>query len=85
MERTKRSTIEDRYQSMVRGETQMQFLGSHGGTIRSAMVSAGQEPGLGDLKKTFIYNQKLTGEVFEILENHPDKDADAQTIAAKVE
>jgi hypothetical protein len=49
------------------------------------MVSAGQEPGLGDLKKTFIYNQKLTGEVFEILENHPDKDADAQTIAAKVE
>lgn len=49
------------------------------------MMSAGQEPGLGDLKKTFIYNQKLTGEVFEILENHPDKDGDAQNIASKVE
>jgi hypothetical protein len=85
VQRTKRSSIEDKYQSLVNGETQMQFLGSHGVTIRSAMVSAGQEPGLGDLKKTFIYNQKLTGEVFEILENHPDKDADAQTIAAKVE
>ncbi len=49
------------------------------------MVSAGQEPGLGDLKKTFIYNQKLTGSIFEILENHPDKDGDAQNISTKVE
>jgi len=63
----------------------MQFLGSHGGAICSAMVSAGQEPGLGDLKKTFIYNQKLTGEVFEILESHPDKEGDAQSIATKIE
>jgi len=29
---------------------------------------------LADLKKTFIYNQRLTTGLFEILENNPDKE-----------
>lgn len=37
------------------------------------------------MKKTFIYNQKLTSEVFSILEQHQDKDADKLAIAVKVE
>ena len=70
---------------MVNGDTQMMYLGSHAGANRSAMMSAGLEPGLADLKKTFIYNQKLTTGLFEILENLPDKDAQACEIAQKVE
>ena len=63
----------------------MMFLGSQAGATRSAMMTAGHEPGLADLKKTFIYNQKLTSGLFEILENNPDKDSKAREIAAKVE
>jgi hypothetical protein len=48
-------------------------------------MSAGQEPGLADLKKTFIYNQKLTTGIFEILENNPDKETYSLEIATKVE
>ena len=48
-------------------------------------MSAGQEPGLADLKKTFIYNQRLTTGLFEILENNPDKETQGREIAAKVE
>lgn len=82
---TKRSSLEDKYNSMINGETEMMFLGSQAGLTRSAMISAGQEPGLADLKKTFIYNQRLTTGLFEILENHPDKENEANEIANKVE
>ncbi len=65
---------------MVNGETQMKYAGNT--TMRSII---GSERGLADLKKTFIYNQKLTTGLFEILEDNPDKNTQARDIALKVE
>lgn len=46
----------------------------------------GDQTGLpADVKKTFIYNQKLTSEVFSVLEQHPDKEGDRMQISAKIE
>ncbi len=84
----KRSSIEEKYQSLVNGEAMMKFAGSSNGAPRSTMMSAGfpgEGGGPADVKKTFIYNQRLTTGLFEILEDRPDKEGQAREIALKVE
>jgi hypothetical protein len=51
------------------------------------MLSQGfpSEGGPADLKKTFIYNQRLTTDLFAVLEEHPDKETQQQAILSKVE
>ena len=50
-------------------------------SILSNKIEGDQSGMPADVKKTFIYNQKLTTEIFSILEQHPDKDADRPAIA----
>lgn len=51
----------------------MKYAGNQ--TARTKMTVNGfrEDGGPADIKKTFLYNQKLTSEVFQILEDHPDR------------
>lgn len=72
---------------MINGETQMKYAGSSIGAPRSTILSQGFPPegGPADVKKTFLYNQKLTTELFSVLEEHPDKEAQSLTLVDKVQ
>jgi hypothetical protein len=80
------SVIDQKYQSMLSGETYMRYAGGAAASsthrTHSGALSQG---GPADVKKTFLYNQKLTTGIFQILEDHPSKAQDAQIIAQKVE
>jgi len=52
-------------------------------TTHRSGFGAGQGPA--DIKKTFLYNQKLTTNIFQILEDHPNKVLEQESIASKVE
>lgn len=77
------STIQQKYEDIVNGQTQMKFGGS---VIGSANTSGfRQDGGPADIKKTFLYNQKLTTGVFQILEENPDKENQQKEIAIRIE
>ena len=63
-------TLEDKYLSMISGDTRMKFKG-----VTSTGNAGGfrEDGGPADIKKTFIYNQKLTTSMFQVLDDHPQK------------
>lgn len=53
----------------------MRYAGVGSKTGRSQGTTNGfrEDGGPADIKKTFLYNQKMTTMAFQILEDHPDK------------
>lgn len=50
----------------------MRYAGAASSTHRTN-TGFGEGQGPADVKKTFLYNQKLTTNIFQILEDHPNK------------
>ena len=66
----KKTTIEDKYRSFISGQTQMKFAGAATSALMnqsmlSNRIDGGDSTGVpADVKKTFVYNQKLTSDLF---------------------